>query len=374
MNESNDEVSANLPKDAGRNMVVSYRQERATELRRRKYLLGVFLIVLALVLGRDWMFGFLKKSALFVAEPMWQAASVGVSATSDIAGSMKGKDEVLAENAKLKKTLDDLSLTIKTDSALRIENAQLRALGGRGADGSRILARILTRPPKSVYDTFIIDAGGAEGVGVGMRAVIAGDFLVGTVTNVALHSSVLELSSTAGVAYDAMLAGKIDDATTSAPEFLDNASTTLASATDNTGVASTTSSTATIFLNTSTSTPIATTTTNKKGKGKNKEDAKTADIIAKRSSVTFVGEGGGGFRALVPKQVPVVRDEPIALDTTIPSFLGIVTGIYVPPSGSLKEVYGSLPIGIGQIEFVSLVPALPLPPTLPTLTGSTTKK
>lgn len=379
VNESNDEASANSPKDAVRNMVVSYRQERAIEIRRRKYLLGVFLIVLMFVLGRDIIFNSIKKVALLAAEPAWQTASVGASVVSDVSDATKSKDVLLAENMKLKRSLDDLTLVAKTDSALRIENAQLRALAGRSSTEPHILARVLTRPPSSAYDTFIIDAGSEEGVVPGMRALIPGDFLVGTVTNVGEHSSILELSSIAGIAYDTMLAGRVNDATTSAPEFTDSASTTITSLDEATTTdSSLTTATTTDISITLPTAPVASTTPGKKvqkdGKGKSKDDAKIAEITARRSSVTFIGLGGGGFRALVPKQVPVVRDEPIALNTTIPTFLGIVTGVYIPPSGSLKEVYGSLPVGIGQIEFVSLAPPLPLPTPAAITTSTSTKK
>jgi hypothetical protein len=313
-------------------MLTSYRQERATELRRRKIFLGVFLVVITFALSREVVFGFLKKGAMLLAEPAWQVASSAQNSVQDLRNATIPRDALIAENASLKEKLSDLALEKQTINALRHENMQLRALGGRAIDDKRIIARVLSRPPQSAYDTFVIDAGIEEGVEEGMRALIGGNFLVGEVISVGAHTSLLRLASEAGVSTSGLLSESADEGTTTAPVFADSTSAT--------GTASTSLSATTSLVALS-------------------DEAMASSSVSMRSSYTFVGLGGGGFRAMIPKQVSVARDEPVALPSESPSFLGLVTGIYLPPSGSLKEVYVTLPVGIGQIEWVSLAAALP---------------
>lgn len=328
----------------------SYREERAKELRRRKFLGVVFLIALVFAFGTQTIFELLKKVSHIIAEPLWQTSSLASAGASEIHAVTRSEEELIVENEQLRKQLLDLDLSLKTLDVLRRENAELRSLGGRNGAEVKLLARVLVRPPRTAYDALVVDRGSLDGVTIGMRAVIAGGFFLGKVTSVAPRTSTVTLASTAGVSYDGMLTGVSGRVTAVAPEFTDKElmSTTsldvLSSASDEAGVASSSSSVAstsesdirTIIHSTST--------------------IKTASGM--RTQVSFVGLGGGGFRALVPKQMQVTKDEPISLLSPELSFLGVVTGVFVPPNGSLKEVYGSLPVGVSQIEWVSLIPAL----------------
>ncbi len=98
-----------------------------------------------------------------------------------------------------------LEALVADRDALYQENLDLKSRLGREVHVQRILAGVLLRPPATPYDTLIIDAGSQEGVAVDDRVAAAGTVLIGTVTQVYLHSAQVSLYSSPGQKYEGIL-------------------------------------------------------------------------------------------------------------------------------------------------------------------------
>jgi cell shape-determining protein MreC len=83
------------------------------------------------------------------------------------------------------------------------ENAKLRVLVNAPAAERGITARVLARPPRTLYDTLTIDQGTTAGVAVGNLAVFNG-IALGKVASVSSRTAVVSLFSSPGTDTDAL--------------------------------------------------------------------------------------------------------------------------------------------------------------------------
>lgn len=104
---------------------------------------------------------------------------------------------------QLRSRIVELQTTIAAHDAerallhsLQAENALLKEGMGRIDTHSGVLAHVLTTPERSMYDTFIIDAGSDDGIVVGQQVVAFNAIALGTVSAVTEHRAVVSLYST----------------------------------------------------------------------------------------------------------------------------------------------------------------------------------
>ncbi len=108
------------------------------------------------------------------------------------------KQTLLNENTRLVADLADARTKLSLLDASLKENADLKALWGRGgASQKRLLAAVLQKPPATLYDTLILDAGEHEGVSVGDE-IFASGVLLGRIIEVYPAGSKALLYSSAG--------------------------------------------------------------------------------------------------------------------------------------------------------------------------------
>ena len=112
--------------------------------------------------------------------------------------------------AELESSLASHGADSDTIAVLQAENTELKAELGRAtsfasSQGSPkgILANVITIPNRSVYDTFLIDAGMAEGVTAGQQVSAFGAVAIGTIAAVNQHTATVMLYS----APDSQIAG-----------------------------------------------------------------------------------------------------------------------------------------------------------------------
>lgn len=91
--------------------------------------------------------------------------------------------------------------------ALRTENELLKSLLGREQTGRDVLARIISRPPHSIYDTLIIDIGADQNLQIGNK-VYYENIVLGEVREVFPHTAKVALYSSSGESIDATPAGE----------------------------------------------------------------------------------------------------------------------------------------------------------------------
>ena len=67
---------------------------------------------------------------------------------------------------------------------------------------------------------------------------------------------------------------------------------------------------------------------------------------------TAYGVGGGNFRIVLPKGVPVEIGDIIEVPELAPTFLGVVEGIEKPENSSLQDIYFRWPFNVSSLRFV----------------------
>jgi len=111
---------------------------------------------------------------------------------------LASKQSLTQQVVVLQEKLDSVSADEAQLSLLRDENATLKAELGRTDHEKGILASVLFPPGRSLYDTFVVDAGSAEGIREGMSVDAFDSIVLGTITSVEEHRATVTLLSAAG--------------------------------------------------------------------------------------------------------------------------------------------------------------------------------
>jgi cell shape-determining protein MreC len=115
-----------------------------------------------------------------------------------IANYFRSNRTLNSEVIALQTTLQKYSSDQARLALLQSENDALKAELGRPNRMHGTLASVLFPPGRSLYNTFVIDAGTDEGVNVGMRAYAFGSIALGTVTEVSPTRATVTLYSAQG--------------------------------------------------------------------------------------------------------------------------------------------------------------------------------
>lgn len=274
-------------------MVTNFRQERLVREKRQKIYGALFLFILIVFLGRGPIFNFFGRIGHFMGIPFWQVDESLQSSDEYLTEYTKPKSALVEEVLQLKKQNTELKNKEAIISVLEQENSDIKKLFGRDENNKRILTRVLSRPPFQIYDTLIIDIGSINGVREGNLVYTEENYAIGKVSRVYDRTSVVTLFSSPKETYSVMVKSKLGEESTSSTKSLNN-------------------------------------------------------------EITFIGIGNGGFEAQVPKHMEIENNTKMVLSSINPSIIGIITGESVPETGSMKQVYGSLPISIKSIDWVSV--------------------
>lgn len=178
---------------------MNYRLIHNTKAKGRFLDLGLpLLFVGALFLFHLFYPSALSELAANVATPFWNAES-SVSETIHRMFYFFSSKQSLADDVERLSAELENSRTLLLDRSLLVEENRLlkEQLGRRAKKGERLIGAILATPPRSPYDSAIIDIGEADGVAVG-NLVLSGSAVLGEVGVVHAHTSVVEFFSTAG--------------------------------------------------------------------------------------------------------------------------------------------------------------------------------
>lgn len=110
---------------------------------------------------------------------------------------LKDKESLYAENAELKESLERLSLQLENQKLITEENARLKEIFGRVEGKETVLARVLAKPNRSLYDTLVIDIGLENKVKEGDLVVVS-QSVIGKIARISENSSKVKLFSSPG--------------------------------------------------------------------------------------------------------------------------------------------------------------------------------
>jgi rod shape-determining protein MreC len=168
-----------------------YSSTRSSPLRRRFVVVG--LIVVSLVLITISFRSNTLDSAQGVGASALRPLEIGANRVArpfrDAAGWTRGLFHAKAQNARLRREVDQLRQQVSREQVALNENAILRKLlryedsPSFPRDFRPVAARVLTNPPATFTQTITVAAGSNQGVGV-QDVVVTQDGLVGQVTRV----------------------------------------------------------------------------------------------------------------------------------------------------------------------------------------------
>jgi cell shape-determining protein MreC len=147
----------------------------------------------------------LRSGSVFLARPVWAVRDVAGNSFGALSHFFSSKESIIAQNLSLEDEVTSLTLKEADYDILVKENEDLKAQLGRTASMARVMARVLSKPPRSPYDTLVIDAGTADGLQKGNKAYLSGNVILGLVSDVTPHSSVVKLFSTSGQKEESVL-------------------------------------------------------------------------------------------------------------------------------------------------------------------------
>ncbi len=140
-----------------------------------------------------------------IARPIWTAANAATSPFPKIKNFFVSRQNLINKNIVLEDELGALRLKEIDYDVLSKENQELKDQAGRRTDRRLILSRVLSKPPRSPYDTFVIDIGSEEGVIKGSKVYLSDNVIVGLVTSLTPTTSLVELFSAGDQKQEAIL-------------------------------------------------------------------------------------------------------------------------------------------------------------------------
>ncbi len=88
---------------------------------------------------------------------------------------------------------------------LKKENLELKKILNRRDSDNLVLSYVLKKPPFTAYDSYIIDVGDKDGISIGDKVYASGNILIGTVAEVNMNSSKVNLFSSYGNKFDILI-------------------------------------------------------------------------------------------------------------------------------------------------------------------------
>lgn len=165
------------------------------------------VLVLVLILLKFFAPRFLPTVFGSALAPFWRLEY------STKSGAFSSQDKLLAENAELKRRLEELEASTTFVSVLEAENKELKdvLLTASSTHASstiiykKVLAPVLSRPPWSAYDELVIDGGADRGFVAGEKVYASSLSPIGKLVQVLPSTSKVMLYSSPGESYQVLI-------------------------------------------------------------------------------------------------------------------------------------------------------------------------
>ncbi len=157
----------------------------------------VIVVVFALLSLSNFFFsGALKTVSHAIAKPVWAFSGYASKPFGSITDFFRFKNSLITRNTVLEEEVNSLKLKEIDYDLLLKENEDLRSQLGIVNNSFKISSKVLSKPPRSPYDTLVIDSGSSAGVAPGNRVYLSDGVVIGFVTNVTPSTSLVKLFST----------------------------------------------------------------------------------------------------------------------------------------------------------------------------------
>lgn len=183
---------------------MSYLQDRRKNQKQKKYIIGAILVLVFLVFSITGLFSKMNGILQFFGSPFWKSKNFVVEKTNDTSYLLRNKKSVFSENKNLIEENQNLKNKIADYEILENENKNLKELFNRIQNpADYVLARVLSKPNKTPYDTLIIDIGKDESLHDGQKVFVGQSLPLGEIVEVYKDSALVKLYSSPGEITDA---------------------------------------------------------------------------------------------------------------------------------------------------------------------------
>lgn len=160
----------------------------------------IFLSLFGFLFGSFW-----RSATWTISRPLWATGDYIITPFSSIIGYFSLQSSTIQKNVALEEEIASLKVRLLDYEILVKENQNLKNELGRGSNSEKMISAILSKPPRSPYDTLVIDAGSEDGVVAGNRVYIGENIIVGLVTNITPRTSLVNLFSAGGEKQEVVL-------------------------------------------------------------------------------------------------------------------------------------------------------------------------
>lgn len=164
----------------------------------------------ALFLAGAFVFGLIAFSLLDgviikIASPLWRGENAVAEKISKIGNFFRFRSSLISENTALKTKIAALELEIASRFAGPKEGDAIFSMLGRREETGGVVATVLVSPPKTPYDTFVIDAGKRDGAAQDYKVLMPEGPLLGVISEIYESSAKVRLFSAPGESTAAIL-------------------------------------------------------------------------------------------------------------------------------------------------------------------------
>lgn len=154
-------------------------RERQKSVKRRALIIIIILVLIVLLLLTTP----LRNTLFYIAKPIWKIESS--IANSNFGEYFKSKQVLIDERRQVEEKLFLAGHLLAENEILRVENETLKDLLGRKElKAKTVLATVLAKPPRTPYDSLIIDIGENHNLKVGAKVIADANIYLGEVSEV----------------------------------------------------------------------------------------------------------------------------------------------------------------------------------------------
>jgi cell shape-determining protein MreC len=171
------------------------------KVRENKVIFIVFFLAL-IILFTGFVFPNILPGRLnTLAKPLWKFKEFTISNFFELTDVLHSKSFLVIENKRLKNELTEARQSLIKTNLLQKENEELKNILGRDSLSKNILARVLSKAPRSPYDTLIIDVG-KDKVSKNSEVFAGEGILIGFIDEVYQDTARVKLLSARGSTYE----------------------------------------------------------------------------------------------------------------------------------------------------------------------------
>ena len=185
---------------------MTYLQDKKNKNKKFTNIIFGVLIVLIFFFFRVGIFNSLSSVTHFVFKPVLSVGNSIGDKFRNIESFFFSKKTLLKDNDYWKARVNEEEAKMANYNSLLLENESLKEIMGRKGNKEMIIAGILSKPNKSIYDTLVIDAGTNDGIILGKNVFALGDVPIGRIAEVYANSSKVILFSNPGEKTEVVIA------------------------------------------------------------------------------------------------------------------------------------------------------------------------